>query len=174
MTALPSKSDPGDLMRIDIALPSPAATDRLAAAVARLARPKDIVALRGDLGAGKTHFARAFIRALAPDAGDVPSPTFTLAQSYPAIVESAPVEIWHFDLYRLKSAEEAYDLAIEDAFAEGISLIEWPEKLGGLLPRRRLDVALDIPPDGTARRASLSGGESWRDRLRKLREELGA
>ena len=174
MTAFPNKSGPADLMRIDIVLPSPAATDRLAAAVAGLARVKDIIALSGDLGAGKTHFARAFIRALAPDAGDVPSPTFTLVQSYAARTKAGPVEIWHFDLYRLKSAEEAYDLAIEEAFAEGISLIEWPGKLGSLLPRHRLDIALDILPDGNARHAVLSGGDGWRDRLAALQRELAA
>lgn len=172
MTASPSKSDPDDLMRIDIDLPSPAATDRLASALARLVRPKDVVALRGDLGAGKTHFARSFIRTLAPDAGDVPSPTFTLVQSYAASIAGTPVEIWHFDLYRLKSAEEAYDLAIEEAFAEGISLIEWPGKLGSLLPRHCLDVALEILPDGVARRAIISGGPAWRDRLATLQRDL--
>ena len=174
MTAFPNKSDPADLMRIDIVLPSPEATDRLAAAVADHARVKDVIALGGDLGAGKTHFARAFIRSLAPDAGDVPSPTFTLVQSYAAITDAGPVEIWHFDLYRLKSAEEAYDLAIEEAFAEGISLIEWPGKLGSLLPRHRLDITLEILPDGAARRAVLSGGDGWRDRLAALRRELAA
>ena len=174
MAAFPSKSNPGDLMRIDIDLPSPAATDRLASAVARLARPKDIIALGGDLGAGKTHFARAFIRTLAPDTGDVPSPTFTLVQSYAAKIAAGPVEVWHFDLYRLKLAEEAYDLAIEEAFAEGISLIQWPEKLGSLLPRHRLDVDFDILPDGLARRATLSGGAIWRDRLARLQRVLNA
>lgn len=171
MTALPSKSDKRDLTRIDIDLSSPLATDRLASAIARLAQPKDVIALEGDLGAGKTHFARAFIRTLAPDAGDVPSPTFTLVQSYAAATQSGPIEIWHFDLYRLKSAEEAYDLAIEDAFAEGISLIEWPGKLGGLLPRRSLMIAFEILPDGAARRAAVSGGPAWADRLAKLQRE---
>jgi tRNA threonylcarbamoyladenosine biosynthesis protein TsaE len=85
-----------------------------------------------------------------------------------------PVEIWHFDLYRLKSAEEAYDLAIEEAFAEGISLIEWPGKLGSLLPRRRLQIDLEIMPDGVARRAVVSGDSAWRDRLAGLQQELSA
>jgi tRNA threonylcarbamoyladenosine biosynthesis protein TsaE len=174
MPATLSNPDPGDLMRIDIDLPSPAATDRLASALARLARPRDVIALTGDLGAGKTHFARGFIQALAPDVGEVPSPTFTLVQSYAARTDSGPVEIWHFDLYRLKSAEEAYDLAIEEAFAEGVSLIEWPGKLGSLLPSRRLDVVLEILPDGVARRAAVSGGAAWRDRLEKLQQVLGA
>lgn len=172
MTAFPSKSDPADLMRIDIELSDPAATDRLAAAVARRAVPGDVIALGGDLGAGKTHFARAFIRSLAPAAGDVPSPTFTLVQTYPAQTAAGPVEIWHFDLYRLKSAEEAYDLAIEDAFAGGISLIEWPARLGSLLPSRRLDVGLEIAADGVTRRAILAGGAAWRQRLVDLGREL--
>jgi tRNA threonylcarbamoyladenosine biosynthesis protein TsaE len=174
MTAFPSKSAPGDLMRIDIDLSTPSATARLAAALARRARPKDVIALQGDLGAGKTHFARSFIRTLAPDAGDVPSPTFTLVQSYAANIAGAPVEIWHFDLYRLKAAEEAYDLAIEEAFAEGISLIEWPGKLGSLLPQHRLQIDLEILPDGVVRRAVITGDATWRDRLATLLQELSA
>jgi tRNA threonylcarbamoyladenosine biosynthesis protein TsaE len=139
-----------------IALPDPAATAALAVALARLARPGDVIALRGDLGAGKTFFARAFIAE-----PDVPSPTFTLVQTY----ELAQGRVWHFDLYRLQSPEEAIELDIEDAFAEGISLIEWPDRLGPLLPAERLDVELSFGPTADARIARLTGHGRWAARL---------
>lgn len=138
------------------------ATGRLAAAVAAVARVGDVVALGGDLGAGKTSFARAFIRARAGDPGlEVPSPTFTLVQSY----DLPGGAVWHFDLYRLKRAEEAWELGIEDAFVEAISLIEWPERLGDLLPAERLDVALQTGGTPSSRRAVLTPSPAWQDRL---------
>ena len=95
-----------DLIETDLILPNPAATERLAAIIAAEARPGDAILLSGDLGAGKTHFARAFINALSEAPEEVPSPTFTLVQSYAATVAGQPVEISHFDLYRLKSPAE--------------------------------------------------------------------
>jgi hypothetical protein len=82
-------------------------------------------------------------------------------QTYPV----APVAVWHFDLYRLASFEEAWDLGIEDAFADAISLIEWPDRLGPLLPARRLEVALEFGDRPQARRAVLAAGPEWRARL---------
>jgi tRNA threonylcarbamoyladenosine biosynthesis protein TsaE len=139
-----------------------AATAVLAARIAALARPGDVIALSGDLGVGKTSFARAFIRSLGDGGEEVPSPTFTLVQVYDP-------GIWHFDLYRLQTAEEAWELGIEEAFAAGISLVEWPERLGLLLPRRRLDVALAFAEAPGARRAALEAGAEWRARLDRLR-----
>ncbi len=141
-------------------LPDEAATERLARRIARLAQAGDVIALRGELGAGKTFFARAFI-----GEADVPSPTFTLVQIYDA---HPAARIWHFDLYRLRSPEEAVELDIEDAFAEGISLIEWPERLGGLLPAERLDVSLEPGARPTARRVRLTGRGGWARRLAEL------
>jgi tRNA threonylcarbamoyladenosine biosynthesis protein TsaE len=135
-----------------IDLPDEAATAQLARRVAALARPGDVVALSGDLGTGKTLFARAFI-----GEEDVPSPTFTLVQTY----DRPMGRVWHFDLYRLKSPEEAIELDIEDAFAEGISLIEWPERLGGFLPAQRLDIGLEFAGRPTARKARLEGRGRW-------------
>jgi len=148
-------------MMTGVDLPDEGSTAALAARIAALARPGDTIALRGDLGAGKTSFARAFIRACGDAREEVPSPTFTLVQIY----ETDSGTIWHFDLYRLKTADEAWELGIEDAFASGISLIEWPERLGPLLPARRLDVTLDFGDRPQARRAFLAGDAEWPVRL---------
>lgn len=155
MTPVPTES----LFECDLA--DAAATRGAAAVLAGLARPGDVFALRGDLGAGKTTFARGFIAKLCPDEESVPSPTFTLVQTYPSEIG----DIWHFDLYRLKLAEEAYELSIEEAFASGISLIEWPERLGSLLPRKRLDVTLAPGKTPESRRLVLAGNKAWAERL---------
>jgi tRNA threonylcarbamoyladenosine biosynthesis protein TsaE len=141
-------------------LPDEAATAALAATISALAEVGDVIALKGDLGSGKTSFARSFIRARGA-AEEVPSPTFTLVQIY----QPGSAAIWHFDLYRLKSPEEAWELGIEDAFSEGISLIEWPERLGSLLPRRRLEIEFLYGDRPEARRARIDAGEGWRQRL---------
>ncbi len=157
-----------DLTKSDLILPNPAATERLAAIVAGEVRPGDAILLSGDLGAGKTHFARAFINALSDAGEEVPSPTFTLVQSYGATVGGRPVEIAHFDLYRLKSPDETIELGIEEAFAEGIALVEWPDRLGSLTPKHHLALRLEIAPDGVARRAALQGSADWRERLDRI------
>jgi len=149
---------------IDLILPDPGATERLAAIIAREVRPGDAILLSGDLGAGKTHFARAFINALTSAPEEVPSPTFTLVQTYDAVVGSEPVEIWHFDLYRLKSPDETLELGIDEAFAEGIALVEWPDRLGSLKPREHLELRLAITGDG-ARKGTLVPTAAWRDRV---------
>src|SRR5271165_3309592 len=141
-------------------LPDEAATAALAAKISALAEVGDVIALKGDLGSGKTSFARSFIRARG-GAEEVPSPTFTLVQIY----ELGSAAIWHFDLYRLKSPEEAWELGVEDAFSEGISLIEWPERLGALLPKRRLEITFLFGERPEARRAVLTAGEGWQERL---------
>jgi tRNA threonylcarbamoyladenosine biosynthesis protein TsaE len=141
-----------------------AATVALARRIAAVARAGDVIALAGDLGTGKTRFARAFVDAAAGDGEEVPSPTFTLVQTY----ESPAGPIWHFDLYRLARPEEAYELGIEEALTDGIALIEWPERLGGLLPAERLDIALAYGDRPTARRARLAGHRGWAPRLASL------
>jgi tRNA threonylcarbamoyladenosine biosynthesis protein TsaE len=124
--------------------------------------------LKGDLGTGKTSFARAFIRARGNPDEEVPSPTFTLVQIY----ELDPIAIWHFDLYRLQSAEEAWELGIEDAFGTATSLIEWPERLGPLLPARRLEVTLVFGDRPDARRVSLDPGTGWEARLKAITADV--
>jgi tRNA threonylcarbamoyladenosine biosynthesis protein TsaE len=149
----------------EIVLADEAATDRLGAALAGMARGGDVLALWGELGAGKTRLARAFIGALTGES-DIPSPTFTLVQTY----ETAIGTVWHFDLYRLSAAGETAELGIEDALADGVALIEWPDRLDAALPRRRLDVALAFTGAGEARKASLRArGGQWADRLGRLR-----
>jgi tRNA threonylcarbamoyladenosine biosynthesis protein TsaE len=145
---------------VTIELPDENATAALAARVAALTRPSDVIALNGELGAGKTSFARAFIRARGSDEA-VPSPTFTLVQIY----EIGDVPIWHFDAYRLRDPDEAWELGIEDAFRDGISLIEWPERLGPLLPPRRLEITLSDAGPTNGRLAALDPGSGWADRL---------
>lgn len=165
-------------VRLTVQLDGPEATAALAARIAGIARVRDVIALAGDLGSGKTAFARAFIRARGRANEDVPSPTFTLVQTYdtmageitPNSTADQPLTIWHFDLYRLQAPEEAFELGIEDAFAEGISLIEWPERLGTLLPSRSLIVTLAaVPHAGEAvRTATLEGDEGWQQRLAEV------
>ena len=104
-------------------------TKELAQKFASIAKKGDIFALYGTLGAGKSCFSRYFIQELT-DVFDVPSPTFTLVQVY----EANDFDIYHFDMYRLKEASEAYELGIEESFYEGVNLVEWPEKINELLP----------------------------------------
>jgi tRNA threonylcarbamoyladenosine biosynthesis protein TsaE len=133
-------------------LPDEAATERLGASLAKRLRPRDVVALQGGLGVGKTTLARAILRAASGDpALIVPSPTFTLVEIY-----DTPVGVfWHFDLYRLETPEQVFELGWEEARADGMALVEWAERLGTLLPRERLTVTLAMEGDG--RRADLQG-----------------
>jgi tRNA threonylcarbamoyladenosine biosynthesis protein TsaE len=122
---------------------SEAETARFAAALAPQLRQGDIILLHGDLGAGKTTFARALIRALTGEAAlEVPSPTFTLVQTY----DTPLGDLWHFDLYRLKNSDEIYEVGWEEALGGGLILLEWPERLGALLPPVRLDIRLSPVP----------------------------
>lgn len=135
-----------------LSLPDEAATERLGAALAKRLRPRDVVALQGGLGVGKTTLARAILRAVSGDpALVVPSPTFTLVEVY----DTPRGVFWHFDLYRLEEPEQVFELGWEEARADGIALVEWAERLGALLPTQRLTVTLSMAGDG--RRAELQG-----------------
>ena len=147
-------------------LASEAATAALAALLARSARAGDVFALAGELGTGKTTFARAFIRSLHGPKEEVPSPTFTLVQVYEREAGAAP--IWHFDLYRLTHPEEVFELGLEEAIAHAIVLIEWPERLGPWLPRERLDIRLAPGASPHRRRVELRPSPAWRDRIAGL------
>jgi len=140
-----------------------AASENLGARLAPLLRKRDVVALQGDLGAGKTTLARGLLRSLAGDPHmDVPSPTFTLVEVY----EFPTIAVWHFDLYRLKQADDVWELGLEQALGEAVSLIEWPERLGSLLPADRLEIRLQAQGEG--RRAQLTGSDAWAQRLAAL------
>ena len=144
---------------LTVLLASEEATERLGALLARCARPGDCILLRGHIGAGKSALARAFIRArLGPDT-EVPSPTFTLVQTY----QDGDVEIWHADLYRLSDPQEAVELGLIDAFSEMICLVEWPELLGEMVPETSLDIELSAKDGGHV--AKLTSGAGWHDRL---------
>jgi tRNA threonylcarbamoyladenosine biosynthesis protein TsaE len=145
-------------MRREIGLADEAATARLGAAVARVLRPGDAVCLSGPLGAGKSSLARALIRTLTTPDEDVPSPTFTLVQFY----EGADLRIAHFDLYRLTSPDEAYEIGLDEALDDGAVVIEWPERLGARLPPDRLDIEIAIV--GDSRRATLVPRGAWEGR----------
>jgi tRNA threonylcarbamoyladenosine biosynthesis protein TsaE len=143
-----------------IELPDLAATEAWATAVAALARPGDMILLDGPMGAGKTTFARAFLRAASGDPTlEVPSPTFTLVQSY----ETRIGTVVHFDLWRLDGPGGLAELGWEEA-RDGIVLVEWPDRLGALRPADALSIELHINSQET-RRAVVSG---WPDRLGKI------
>ena len=145
----------------DVELRDLAATQALAAHFAAQARIGDVVGLAGPLGAGKTTFARFFLCARAGREIEVPSPTFALVQPY----DLDEASVWHFDLYRIEHPDEALELGIEDAFAEGISLIEWPERLRDLLPADRLDVVFHGALEGERRSVHVCGHGSWAERV---------
>ncbi len=147
-----------------LSLPDEAATAALAGELARLARAGDVFALEGELGVGKTFLARAFIRALGGGAIEVPSPTFTLHQAY----EFPSTTVHHFDLFRLSGPGDTHELGLEDAMAGGITLIEWPERLGPLLPGDRLDVALAYADTADSRRVTLASHGAWAGRLGEI------
>jgi tRNA threonylcarbamoyladenosine biosynthesis protein TsaE len=121
----------------------------LAARIAPLLKTGDVVTLEGDLGAGKTAFARALIRSFSPGQ-EVPSPTFTLVQVY----DLPKLSIWHFDLYRLTEKEmDVLELGWDDARINGICLVEWPDRLGKLLPKDRLEIKIGF--DKTSENARI-------------------
>ena len=139
--------------RTELPLPDLDATARLGAGIAAGLKSGDAVALWGDLGAGKTTLARAILRALGVR-DEVPSPTFTLVQSY----ETEP-RIAHFDLYRLKSARELEELGFEDALTDGAVLVEWPERAPEALPPDALHIRLKH--EAGMRTARLTGPLRW-------------
>lgn len=142
----------------DVRLEDEAATARLGAALAGVIEAGEAICLTGPLGAGKSTLARALIRARTTPDEDVPSPTFTLVQFY----EGDGMTLAHFDLYRLTSPDEAYEIGLDEALEDGAAIIEWPQRLEGRLPPHRLDI--DIVLDGAARRARLTPHGAWEGR----------
>lgn len=147
-----------------------AAMSAIGHALAPVLAPGDTVRLEGPLGAGKTVFARALIRALAGEDEEVPSPTFALVQIY----DTARGDLWHLDLYRLEEPDEILELGFEEAVDETICLVEWPDKADSFMPSGALTV--EISTEGNSqpglvqkRRVTLKAAAghdgAWRDRL---------
>jgi tRNA threonylcarbamoyl adenosine modification protein YjeE len=148
------------LLRFDLSTLE--ATAALAQTLAPLLKAGDVIALHGGLGAGKTTFSRALITALMCEPTEVPSPTYTILQTY----DGPDFPIFHFDLYRIETPDEVFELGWDET-AEGLSLIEWPNNASNNLPKWRLDLTLDNTQE--TRVATLEPrGEDWHTRLHEL------
>ncbi len=147
------------MLEATLILANEKATLALGAALAPALRKGDVLCLSGPLGAGKTTLARGLISALTRE--EAPSPTFALVETY----EAEGLALWHFDLYRLEKPQDVWELGLEEAFAEGASLIEWPERIAAHIPSSAHLIRL--ADDGDGRRASVHGDEAWSQRLKK-------
>lgn len=149
-----------------ITLNSPADTANLATQIAGALGPGDCLLLNGVIGAGKTHFARHLIQSLMTVPEDVPSPTFTLVQTY----DVSAGELWHTDLYRLSSLEELEELGLTEAFETAICLVEWPDRLAELTPAHALHLTLElIPEHDDARLLSLKWSDAkWQPLMERI------
>ena len=148
-----------------VTLIDPAATHDLARRLAAVAEPGCSILLSGPLGAGKTEFARAFVRAWVGDAeAEVPSPTFTLVQPY----DGSRGPLLHCDLYRLAEPDELDELGVIEAISQAVTLIEWPDRMGSRLPADRLEIRLEPCRAEAARRATLDAHGPWQARLAGL------
>ena len=138
-------------------------TIELAQKLAKITKIGDVWALNGTLGVGKTVFARAFIQALS-NATEVPSPTFTLLQTY----ATPEFDIYHYDLYSMKKPSDVFELDVAEAFYSGVSLVEWPEKMGRFLPR---DVwVVNFESEGDLRKITIASlDEEKNERLKNVR-----
>ncbi len=145
-----------------LTLEDPEATRRFAAQMARGLVPGDTLLLEGDIGAGKTHFARSLIQSIQDMPEDVPSPTYTLMQTY----ETARGEVVHADLYRLSGPDEVAELGLLDAFGSQICLVEWPDRLGDEAPTTALTIRFETGRALHHRRVTVSGrNDLWTARL---------
>lgn len=149
-----------------LALPDLAATTDFAAWLAPALRVGDTLLLSGDLGAGKTSFAQALIRTLAPNVGEVTSPTFTLVQTYPVTLQGSVVELYHYDLYRLDTPHALRELGLEESDGN-LRLIEWPEHAGDALdPASWLHVQFSLVGEG--RQVQWRAGGALAERLERI------
>jgi tRNA threonylcarbamoyl adenosine modification protein YjeE len=146
-----------------IPLPDLATTEKLAQRLAPFLRRGDMVALEGPLGAGKTTFARATLQTLGIT-GEVPSPTFTLVQLY----EMGNFPVSHFDLYRLKSADELDELGWDDAMSDSVVLVEWPERAGSRLPHNRLSLRFGLN-EKSERSCTIDPHGEWIKRMKDFK-----
>jgi tRNA threonylcarbamoyl adenosine modification protein YjeE len=151
----------------EIAAPAEPDLTGVAARMAPFLRPGDVVLLRGDLGAGKTAFARAVIRALMGAPVDVVSPTFTLVQTY----VTPGLTVTHCDLYRIGHGDELNELGLDEALESGALLVEWPDRAQGIWPQDRLEWEFAMAGEG--RRMMATGFGHWADRLERIKEQNG-
>lgn len=145
---------------------SPEQTARIAARLAPLLRAGDCLLLDGPVGAGKTHFARHLVQSLLPAPEDVPSPTYTLVQTY----DTTAGPLWHADLYRLTALDEIGELGLIDAFETAICVVEWPDRLGTLAPRDALRLRFSHDDDRPDTRHIALGwsDDGWTDRIEEI------
>jgi tRNA threonylcarbamoyladenosine biosynthesis protein TsaE len=148
------------------------ATAAIARSLAHMCHSGDTLLLEGDVGMGKTTFARSFISEISSEKTDITSPTFTLLQTYPLIDGGT---LWHFDLYRLKHREELVEIGLHEALENGITLIEWPQLAMSELPDSALEITLLPGLTHDQRIFSLSGmAPVWKERLGVLKETMDA
>ncbi|MEM6588967.1 MAG: tRNA (adenosine(37)-N6)-threonylcarbamoyltransferase complex ATPase subunit type 1 TsaE [Pseudomonadota bacterium] len=150
------------LDRLDLHSHSPDDTARFAAALAPLLDAGDTVLLEGPIGAGKSHFTRSAILQILSVPEDIPSPTYTIVQTY----LSPKAEVWHADLYRLGNAGEVHEIGLWAAFEDAICFVEWPDRLGTQAPTSALTVTLSPQAEEEDRVLSFSWTDPrWRTRL---------
>jgi tRNA threonylcarbamoyladenosine biosynthesis protein TsaE len=152
-----------DSYMVQLTLNDMPATERLARVIAGALRKGDFLALAGALGAGKTTLARHIVQTLVPGE-EVPSPTFTLVQAY----DAPGFRIAHADLYRLKTEREIIELGFDEALESGVLVVEWPDRMGSLMPADRLDIILEVDDGVEERRTKIIGRGAWAERLRSL------
>lgn len=143
-------------------LPTEADTAAFASAIGSILEPGDVLLLEGEIGAGKSAFARALIRSLAGADIEVPSPTFTLVQTY----DLPAFQIWHCDLYRLSHPDEVFELGLDSAFEDAVCLIEWPDKLGDDRPKNALTLLFTANADHHT--VSFEPTGNWAERLSQI------
>lgn len=134
---------------------------RFAERIAKLIKPKDVICLRGNLGAGKTTFCQFLIKALLGEEAEVTSPTFNLLHQY----DANGLTISHFDLYRLKSRDEVFEIGMEEALTNGLTIIEWPEIVIDILPKKMIDLSISFSTKSTSRLININGSDQWIEKL---------
>ena len=153
---------------LQLELPNLSATQQLGALLADGLAAGDVISLSGPLGAGKSALARSIIVSANPNETDVPSPTFSLVQTY-ELTDKTP--LWHLDLYRIENPEDAMQLGLDDAFIDAVCLIEWPDRLKKFLPKSTLSIHLYLATgddsDGV-RFADIIAPPHWSDRLQEI------
>ncbi len=139
-------------------------TGTLARQFSKILAAGDVVILEGEIGAGKSAFCRALIKAYLGEDAEVPSPTFTIVQTY----DAPDFEIWHCDLYRLSNPDEVIELGIDEAMETALVLIEWPDRLGDMVPEEALKIAIAAEDDN--RQFNVHGSTGWALRLSEIND----